>query len=96
GRPPIAYERKKFSLTIGQEEFDVLRSISDLSGSTPSALIRELLAESLPTLIDIRDSLIDAKAGAADRAFARLGNRLNKSINDADEALCLPKRNVTD
>ena len=86
GRPPIAKERKQFTLTISKSDFDLLREIGDLSGSTPSAMIRELLEDNIPTFIDIRDALLDAKAGNADRAFARMEKRLKREIKRSSDS----------
>jgi len=80
GRPPIAHKRKRFSITIAEEDFTLLKEIGKLSGSTAGAIIRELIEENRETFKDIRDSFQDAKDGNAERAFARLEHRLHRAV----------------
>jgi len=82
GRPPVHKFRHKFTLTVAQSDFDLLRDIGDLVGSTPSALIREMIEENRATFKDIRASLSDAKEGKNAQALARMEKRLQNKLDE--------------
>ena len=74
-----------FSLTISKADFDLLGEIAGMTGSTPSALIRELVEDNRATFMDIRDSMVDAREGNADRAFSRMEERLKRVLQESQK-----------
>jgi len=85
GRPPVHKFRHKFTLTVAQADFDLLRDIGDLVGSTPSALIREMIEENRATFKDMRASLHDAKAGKSTGALSRMEKRLQEALERGED-----------
>jgi len=83
GRPRIADSVHKMQITISEETFQSLKAFSEYQGDIlPSALVRELLNDLVPTLNAVVDAHRKAEMGIKD-AFVNLGEGLlQETIDD--------------
>jgi len=76
GRPRVSPESRPMKLTISEDDYQLIKSITKLTGGTPSKLVRELLIESRPHLIGTLKALEQARTGNRKEAInmlARVG-----------------------
>jgi len=78
GRPRIAYKTYHMRTVIAYDDYQLLRDICDITGSTPASMVRELINESRPELLGILEALRKAQNGDKKGAFdvlARVGGK---------------------
>lgn len=93
GRPRIADEVHKMQITISEQTFQSLKDFSHYQGDIlPSAMIRELLDDLVPTFDAVVDAHRKTEKGIKD-AYVNLGKGfLQKSI---DEGVDIQKELMT-
>ena len=72
GRPRVSPRSRPMKITISEDDYTLLKSISDLAGGTPSGLVRELILESRPHLLGTLSALESARKGDKKEAISML------------------------
>jgi len=82
GRPPISKERKRITLILPLDDYELLQSICSVSGSRPATMIRELINNLRPHLKAMDKSLQAAQMGDSDAALSTISKSLGKTLED--------------
>lgn len=72
GRPRVSPRSRPMKITICEDDYELLRSISSITGGTPSGIVRELITESRPQLLGTLEALESARKGDKKEAISML------------------------
>lgn len=81
----MASKRPRTTLLLTDELMSAIRSLSETSGMTMSAIVVQFLEPSIPVMNQLEQVIIEAKRGSAGNGRAIIGSILDGASKTLDE-----------
>ncbi|MDQ6995669.1 MAG: hypothetical protein Q9M18_08755 [Mariprofundaceae bacterium] len=85
GRPPIAKKRSRLLITLADDDIAVLKAFAEVTGTTPSTFIREIVQTALPDIKMLTEAAVEAQSSTNKNVLNKGGAMLAKYIKEAAE-----------